>query len=749
MRIRARSDKRRSGGGKHELTPDELAMAAVMAAAAAGVTIFGTVVPAAAAMVVLAVVPFGVVAERHRPRATVAALVASAFLAGLIVGLGAALGVLGFALLGGFVGYFVRRGWGLPAVWLTALLATPLLAGLAVGVLALFASYRKLVIKSFRGFVKGLASILDHARPLRGVAHWLDHATVWVTAHWLVVTVGVVVVVVPLALFLSWFVIGRVLDRLRWIGASRLPLTFAGNGVTGFAVGDGAVATLKLDGSGEVASDEREIAPLPVRLQDVSVRFGEIEALRAVSLEVGLGEFVAVIGDNGSGKSTLARVLAGAQPSAGTVERHGLVGLGKPGGTAFITQRPDAQVIGLRVCDDILWGLPDDHTVDIDELLDVVGLNGFAMHDTGSLSGGQLQRLAVASALARRPSLLISDESTAMIDLAGRRELTQLYRELPRRYAMSVVHITHHPDEAAAADRVIELGDGSVLESDGDDRGVGIAVADGETDVNPRARQSGRSLVRSTPMSIAGQTPLLELRGVGYEYGHGTLWESRALEDITLDIAAGEGVLVVGENGSGKSTLAWILAGLTRPTSGTYQLDGRTISENRNAVAIAFQHARLQLQRPTVGAEIIDAAGWSEEAYELRHSRAKEGLRSRQEQFDRRVLDALFVVGLRDEIADRTIESLSGGQQRRVVLAGLLARKPQVLVLDEPLAGLDAPSRTGFVELLTELRMNHGVTLIVVTHDPEPLASVCPRTVRLDGGRLVADTAEQQAQVSA
>ncbi|MEA2314488.1 MAG: energy-coupling factor transport system ATP-binding protein, partial [Solirubrobacteraceae bacterium] len=104
-----------------------------------------------------------------------------------------------------------------------------------------------------------------------------------------------------------------------------------------------------------------------------------------------------------------------------------------------------------------------------------------------------------------------------------------------------------------------------------------------------------------------------------------------------------------------------------------------------------------------------------------------------------RVAAALAAVGLDAALASRSIEALSGGQQRRVAIAGLLARRTRVLVLDEPLAGLDAPSRSALVTLLAELRERDGLTLIVVTHDPEPLTPVCPRTVRLDHGRVIGD----------
>jgi energy-coupling factor transport system ATP-binding protein len=220
----------------------------------------------------------------------------------------------------------------------------------------------------------------------------------------------------------------------------------------------------------------------------------------------------------------------------------------------------------------------------------------------------------------------------------------------------------------------------------------------------------------------------LVLSEVGHVYAYDTVWERRALQHVTLSVDDGEGLLFAGDNGSGKSTLAWIIAGLLRPTNGACLLDGIPIHRRRASVAIAFQHARLQLQRPTVGEDIADGAGW------LSETRHADG------DLDVRIAGALRAVGLDPELAPRSIEQLSGGQQRRVAIAGLLARGPRVLVLDEPLAGLDAPTRSGLADLLVNLRERAGLTVIVVSHDPEPLAAACPRVVRLDRGRITGDT---------
>ncbi|MGK8555188.1 ABC transporter ATP-binding protein [Nocardia gipuzkoensis] len=451
--------------------------------------------------------------------------------------------------------------------------------------------------------------------------------------------------------------------------------------------------------------DDRPIAPLPVTLHGAGFRYpgAARDALRDIDLTVGVGEFVAVVGHNGSGKSTLTRLLAGLPPTSGSVQRPGSAGLGRLGGTALVMQRPESQTLGVLVADDVVWGLPPELAadVDVDGLLGEVGLAGMGGKETATLSGGQQQRLAVAGALARRPALLIADEATSMIDPDGRRELVELLAALPKRHSMAVVLVTHHEADAAAADRVVHLA-------------AGRSVA--QLPAWPRPARDARR----RPIG----EPILELRDVRHTYNRATPWEAAALHGVDLSVRRGEALLVVGGNGSGKSTLAWIMAGLIEPSSGGCALHGKPISKQIGRVALAFQHSRLQLQKQTVGAEIADWGG-----------------RATGSGAVGRALDA---VGLDRSLAARSIEELSGGQAKRVVLAAIVANHPQVVVLDEPLAGLDPEGRADIVELLARLR-DSGLTLIVISHDVADMAAVCDRTVHLRSGRILAAESTREA----
>ncbi len=354
----------------------------------------------------------------------------------------------------------------------------------------------------------------------------------------------------------------------------------------------------------------------------------------------------------------------------------------------------------------MVWGLPPGTSTDIHRLLGEVGLDGFAERDTGGLSGGELQRLAVAAALAREPALLIADEVTSMVDPPGRDALLEVLSGLTgptARHRTALVHITHYHDEADIADRTIDLSDSSDNTEMVETADVPAAPAGAAADVTRNARRS--------------RPPVLELCGVGHEYGSGTPWAKTALSEVSFTVAEGDGLLIHGGNGSGKSTLAWIMAGLTIPTAGTCLVGNRPADQQVGAVALSFQAARLQLMRSHVDLEVASAAGFS--------------ARDRH-----RVAAALAVVGLDAGLAERRIDQLSGGQMRRLVLAGLLARSPRALILDEPLAGLDVGSRRGLLRLLEDLRRDTGLTVVVISHDFAGLQGLCPRTLHLADGVL-------------
>ena len=645
-----------------------------MAGVSVALTVVGWFLPHLGFVAALAVVPLGAVAHRHRLRALLASAFAAAVLSFLVAGTGAATNVIVCAVTGGLAGIARRRGWSFFSVLVGSLIAGPILAAPTLGLLAVFSSLRKLTLKQVRNTWHGIYKVLHPVAAFDAPLHSVDRFINSALRDWWI-TVGVIIIVTTVWFaILGWLLLGAVLERLRWIRAT--------DRLDAIPTGDG-------------------IGPVPVRLEDVSYRYPGAEGLAVdeVSLEVCAGELVALLGDNGSGKSTLARLLAGRPPTGGEVIRPAGAGLGRTGGTAMIMQHPETQILGVRVADDVVWGLHKDQHVDVETVLRQVGLGGFGARETSSLSGGELQRLAVAAALARRPGLLISDESTAMVDEEGRVLLTQLLHDLPRSHEMAVVHITHRAEEAAVADRSFRLAGGRLV--------------DGQV---PRAPVVGNG---SSPPSVDFVAEPLELIAVSHTYNVRSPWAQHALFDVDLSIQPTEGVLIVGGNGSGKSTLAWIMAGVLRPTRGQCLLGDEPVHKRVGSVGLAFQHARLQMQRPTVRKDVLAAGAPDDEAADA----------------------ALAAVGLDPvDMAERRVDELSGGQMRRVALAGILARRPSVLVLDEPLAGLDAPGRQALLDVLTGLRRDHGLTVVVISHDLHGMEQLCDRVVRLDQGRIVEDS---------
>jgi energy-coupling factor transport system ATP-binding protein len=655
------------------LSPVEMAHASVMAALSAALAILSVVIPFAGGLSLLVPVPMGLLGYRYRIRVLLAATFAAGVIAFLIAGISGFMVVLNCAYVGGLAGIIKRRGRGSPTVMAVSVVAGMVFGLFIIGVLTILVRLRTLTFEAMTANVDGVVAVMSRFEPFRPGAEDFKRFFTTALEYWPLLLMGYAILSIMIVTLIGWWALSRVLERLR-----------------------GIPDVHKL----EPSADDGPVAPVPVRLTEARFRYpgADHDALAPLSLTVDAGEHLAVTGANGSGKTTLMLLLSGREPTSGTIDRPGAVGLGHLGGTAVVLQHPESQVLGTRVADDVVWGLPPGTRTDVTALLDEVGLAGMAERDTGGLSGGELQRLAVAAALARQPSMLIADEITSMVDQRGREALMNVLSGLTERHRMALVHITHYTNEADTADRVVNLSD-SVDNTD---------MVDSAAEPAPT--------VAAPPHHGA---PVLQLDGVGHEYASGTPWAKTALRDVSFTVGEGDGVLIHGGNGSGKSTLAWIMAGLTTPTTGSCLVRARPAHEHVGEVAIAFQAARLQLMRARVDLEVASAAGFSPD------DRA-------------RVASALAMVGLDPSLARRRIDQLSGGQMRRVVLAGLLARSPQALILDEPLAGLDAASQRGLLRLLADLRRTTGLTVVVISHDFVGLEELCPTTLHLADGMLAA-----------
>ena len=445
------------------------------------------------------------------------------------------------------------------------------------------------------------------------------------------------------------------------------------------------------------------------------------------------------------------------------------------------------------------------------EALKGVGLVGFERHETHALSGGQKQRVALAGVLAMEPRVLILDEASSMLDPRGRKGLMKVCRALHDR-GMTIVMITHVMEEAAEADRVAVFRAGRVamlgapeeILTRADElaqlnldmpascclgralraKGVPVCAQVREADMVAEiaqvyAERSGADVAgrpsasdsrvldhaSSAADGMVASEPVIEISHLSHSYtlsarerrrwrkhsttvgasGKQALWGNDpnspwALRDVSLTVRRGEFLGLAGHTGSGKSTLVQHLNGLIRPQEGSVCALGLDLSSKKGAsavkakVGVVFQYPERQLFAETVAQDV---------AFGPRN------LGLPQDEVVRRVATSLARVGLDlAAIGDKSPFELSGGQQRRVAFAGVLAMEPEVLVLDEPMAGLDPAARRDFLELIDRLH-REGLTVVMVSHSMDDLANCCDRIVVMNEGAVFADGTPAQVFVHA
>lgn len=504
-------------------------------------------------------------------------------------------------------------------------------------------------------------------------------------------------------------------------------------------------------------------AEVPVRLDHVTLRYGDSVALDDVTLEVCRGERLCVLGANGSGKSTLASVICGLlAPDEGDVELagHAVCTGGVPDLAAYrdarrqlglVFQNPDDQIVTSVVADDVAFG-PENLGVPRAQIaarvareLRRVAMEKYAHADPSRLSGGQRQRVCIAGALAMEPAVLVLDEPSSLLDVRGRAAIMRVMGRLAAAGA-TLVHVTHFMDEALAADRVIVMQHGRVaLEGTPDEvfatknaqviEALGLempfgarlaaalrqAEATSDAVAAPRA-PSGEKPAASAACAPAAEPPAILARDLGFSYGPG----AQALDGVSLEVPVRATTAIVGQTGSGKSTLLRLLCGLEAADAGSLTVCGinaatkRGRRQVRRAVGYVMQHPERQLFAQTVAEDV---------AFGPRN----QGLSAAE--VERRVAHALDLVGLADR-RDASPFELSGGQQRLAAIAGVLAMEPELLVLDEPTAGLDPRGRARLRALMADLAA-HGVTLLQVTHSMEDAARA-DHVVVLDQSHVLA-----------
>ena len=511
-----------------------------------------------------------------------------------------------------------------------------------------------------------------------------------------------------------------------------------------------------------------------------------VKALNGIGFEIEKGSFTAVLGRNGSGKSTLSKQLnALLIPKEGDVivcgintrQEERVWEIRSSAGMVF--QNPDNQLISAVVEDDVAFG-PENLGIPaeeirrrIDDAMKRVGIYELRKKSPHMLSGGQKQRVAIAGVVAMRPQCIIFDEPTAMLDPKGRREVMEIVRSL-RQDGITVILITHFMEEAVEADRIIVMDGGKVVmdgsppqifENEQRLRELGLELP-AAVDIRQHLRRKGFSIPQEvlsisglasylcslpaesfTPRqekqdflsgskpsdrtAVQGETDaVLTAEHIDYIYGKGQPDETYALQDVSLSVKRGEFIGIIGHTGSGKSTLIQHFNGLLKPDRGTIVVDGCDITAKntvlrdvRRKVGLVCQYPEYQLFEETVEKDV---------AY------GPKNIGFSEEEILWRVKEALQLVDLSYEtFARRSPFDLSGGQKRRAAIAGVLAMQPEILILDEPTAGLDPETHREILDMVCRIREKRGTTVILVTHNMDDAARLCDRILVMDQGRLL------------
>ncbi len=535
-----------------------------------------------------------------------------------------------------------------------------------------------------------------------------------------------------------------------------------------------------------------------VKRDDYGEKIGSVKAVDNVSLEVSRGEFIAILGRNGSGKSTLAKhINALLFPSEGKVyvcdydteDEELILDIRKSAGMVF--QNPDNQIVATVVEEDVAFG-PENMGVEpsqirlrVNESLEAVGMTPYMESSPNKLSGGQKQRVAIAGVLAMKPKCLIMDEPTAMLDPVGRREVLDIVHKLNKTEGITVILVTHHMDEVIDADKICVMEEGKLILSGTPEevfsdveklKRLGLDVPQ-VTEVSVGLKQAGfgvkqvlhKDELKNALKELTGRhkddirldrtdvkkvssemqcneklgknygkdnSPVITLENVSYTYAPDTAFSHQALKNINLTVFRGDFLAIIGHTGSGKSTLIQHFNGLEKPTAGKVYFGGEDIHSEgydrrtlRGRVGLVFQYPEHQLFEMSIFKDV---------AFGPKNQGLSQG------EVDERVKEALELVGIEEERWNDSPLDLSGGQKKRVAIAGVLAMKPEVLILDEPAAGLDPAGRDEILGQIKKIHERTGITVVLVSHSMEMVAEYANRIIVMNHGEIKYDDSPRE-----
>ena len=485
---------------------------------------------------------------------------------------------------------------------------------------------------------------------------------------------------------------------------------------------------------------------VPIQIENLSFTYPsrETPTLHSINAEIFPSDFVLLTGPTGCGKTTLLRTINGLIPHASSGTLTGAVRVNNENvatqslaGTcqqvALLFQNPDDQLFCTLVEDEIAFGLenlcfpPEKIKKRIASALEQVGLIGFEGRRISELSGGEKQRVALASICAMQPQVLLLDEPTSHLDPRATRDILNIVKQLNTEIGITVVLATHRVKEVAPlCNRVwlmhegqlcLDLPKAEAFQDISVFRCLGVEVP--ETDNQPS------SVHRKPPPNTTSFHPLLSVKDISFCYPNS---EKNVIEAISCKVSRREIIAIMGANGSGKTTLLHLMGGLLQPSSGEITIDGkmskrRKLHQLAGKVGIVFQNPDLLLQAKTVKSEV---------------EFGPKNLKLKPEILQNVVADTLVQFRLAD-FAEDAPYSLSRGQRQRVAVAATFSLHPDIFLLDEPTTGQDAQHLQHLMDELCNQIRQESKTLIFTTHNIELTLKYADRVLLMQEGELIFD----------
>lgn len=481
-------------------------------------------------------------------------------------------------------------------------------------------------------------------------------------------------------------------------------------------------------------------------LKDVYFSYdsGKTWILNGINLKIKYGERVVIVGLNGSGKSTLSKILSGLiAPDSGLVQLCGnkVFDLDHADSNAYkiarksigtLFQNPEDQIITTISEDDIAFGLENlcvkqsNMNEMILNALESVRMENHRYDDPSDMSGGQQQKIALASTIVTKPKLLIFDEPTSMLDYKSLQYVNSLFDDLQKR-GFTIVHITHKFDECVYADRILLVNKGQIRDISSNElkeyykNAIDTEYAkkcenqpDNEKETDTEKNQD---LLQN---QTNDETFAIEVSNLNVSYSKHA---KHVINNYSLKVKHGEIVAITGENGSGKSTLAKTICGLLKYDSGTVLIQGIPLNAKENKT-------NTKKLRQTIGyvMQCPEQQLFAQTVFEdVSYGPKNFGLEG--EKLNNKVNETLKMLHI-EHLAQFSPFELSGGQQRLVAIAGVLAYNPKILVLDEPSAGLDFESAMRLRKILEDLHKK-GITIVLITHDMNEAKALKARIITI------------------